>query len=86
MERLDSTERYQVNSVILDWVAQLVRVVVADSHGRTTSFDYTGETAKTLMTALNKADLSVKSLHRRVLERLMADQKLAVGTLTGVVD
>ena len=28
------------------------------------------------MKALNKADLSVKSLHRRVLERLIADSFL----------
>lgn len=41
--------------------------------------------ATTLMLALNKANLSTKSLHRRILERLVADGHIA-GTISGTPD
>ena len=44
---------------------------------------YTGPTAITLMTALTSANLSVKSLHQRVLEKLALDGFLPAGTVSG---
>jgi hypothetical protein len=55
------------------------------SNGLTRSFRYDGTTALNLMIALNKTDLSTKSLQRRILERLIADGKL-IGTITGTPD
>jgi len=44
---------------------------------------YEGAQAITLMTQLNKVDLSVKSLHTRVMEKLALDGKLPTGTISG---
>jgi hypothetical protein len=55
------------------------------STGQRRSFTYEGDTARAMIVALNKADLSVKSLQRRILERLVADGKLA-GVISGVAD
>lgn len=46
---------------------------------------YTAAEATALMTALNKANLSVSSLHQRVIARLIADGKLPAGSATGIV-
>jgi hypothetical protein len=68
----------------LDWEESAVNIVVGGP-GFREDFLYTGAAAMTLMVALNKLDLSVKSLHRRVLERLIADGKLA-GSVVGIPD
>lgn len=47
------------------------------------TFQYHGEEAVTFMTALNKANLSTKSLHKRIMERLQADGKLGAGAISG---
>ena len=86
MEQLNSSEGFQVDSLFLDWVSQLIKVVVRDAKGRTVAFTFAGPTALALMRALNKADLSAKSLHRRVLERLVTDGRLADGTFAGLPD
>lgn len=39
-----------------------------------------------LLIALNKANLSVKSLQKRVLEQAVLDNKLPTGSVTGIVD
>ena len=41
--------------------------------------------ALALMITLNKVDLSAKSLHKRLLEKLIADGHLA-GTVSGIPD
>ena len=48
-------------------------------------FYYEGQIALNLMIALNKANLSLKSLERRIIEKLIADGKLA-GAIVGVPD
>jgi hypothetical protein len=47
---------------------------------------YSGAAADTLIAALNTANLSIKSLQRRVLERMVADGFLAAGSVTGTPD
>jgi hypothetical protein len=49
--------------------------------GVSRNFSYRGEEAVTMMTALNKANLSIKSLQRRIIERLISD-----GKLDGIID
>lgn len=60
--------------------------------GRRAGFEYndtspglgpTGTTTADLITALNKANLSVKSLERRILERLQTDGRIGTGTISG---
>jgi hypothetical protein len=55
------------------------------STGVRRTFTYDGQVARDLVVALNKANLSTKSLQRRVLERLVADGKLA-GAIAGLPD
>lgn len=77
---------YQVAKLVLDLqhaaIEILLQVPGSDS---TVYFLYSGGEAITLMRALNKMDLSVKSLHRRILEKLIADGKL-VGVVSGAPD
>jgi hypothetical protein len=51
----------------------------------TDTFDhqYEGAEACTMLRALNKANLTTNSLHKRILDRLIAD-KVLVGAVAGV--
>lgn len=92
-ERIDlSTPFYPVAPVndltiarlVLDWNAQTIVILLLKS-GATKEVVYSGPTAVTMMTALNKVNLSTKSLHKRILEQLIADGHLA-GTISGTPD
>lgn len=73
---------YTIDSLTLNWGAACIDIVLRDNLGATQSFHYNGATATNLMLALNTANLSIKSLYRRTLEKLVADGKLA-GTVSG---
>lgn len=80
--------RFRISQLILDWDNSTVSVRLRDWTGasfgsREIFVVYSGPGARAQMTALNKVDLSVKSLHQRLLERLAADGKLPAGTITG---
>ena len=77
---------YQVEAVYLGWSVAKLRVWVRNPEGKTEAFEYAGPIALTLMRQLNKANLSVISLHRRILERLSDDGKLPAGTVQGTPD
>lgn len=79
-----SVTTYTLASLSLDWLAQRIVITVVDSSGQGTVAEYTGPAATAMMTALNTANLSVKSLYRRVLEKLVLDGKLPGGTVSGV--
>lgn len=76
---------YQVVYLELDWERARIVVKLHGSDGSRLSHNYRGDTATQLMRALNTANLSAKSLHRRVLERLVADGVIG-GTISGVPD
>jgi len=63
--------------------AGTIVVGLLGSDGATFQVTYTGAAAVALMTALNVANLSVKSLHQRVLEKLALDGFVPAGTVTG---
>ena len=77
-----SITEYSVASLTLNWEGQRIDIVLVEPGGQRYTKSYTGATATTLMVALNKLDLSVKSLQRRILERLAADGFLP-GTISG---
>lgn len=54
------------------------------SNGKTLLCLYSDAQADTLLIALNKANLSIKSLERRVTEQCQSDGKLGAGTISGV--
>ena len=90
MEQLDLTTPittpsitlYRVNRLALDWPNGVINIALVDENGKETTFEYTNAEATMLMAALNTANLSIKSLHRRILEKLIADGKLD-GTISG---
>lgn len=96
-ERIDLTTAYppppaqtsqlHVMRLDLNWGAASIVIELRDSATGITHppITYEGAIATTLMLALNVANLSTKSLHKRVLERLIADGKLA-GTIAGTPD
>lgn len=67
-----------------------ISIVLDDNTGNRILAEYSdangGTTAATLISALNTANLSVKSLQQRILERLAADGKIPAGTVTGTPD
>ncbi len=69
----------------LDWEQATIKAGFRGDNGEYTSIDYNGTEATNLMVALNKADLTVKSLHRRVMEKAITDGKLS-GTISGTPD
>lgn len=77
---------FEICRLDLNWGAQsiLVELFDPDTNIRR-KFCYEGQTAINLMKALNKANLSTKSLHRRVIEKLINDGKLD-GTISGDPD
>lgn len=75
-----------VERLILDWTGAAIYVVLRAPDGRRLEYSYLGASATALMTALNKANLSVKSLHRRIVEQLQADHPELAGIISGVPD
>lgn len=57
----------------------VIDIVLRDNLGGTVTHSYNDAA---LVNALNTANLSVKSLHRRIMERLIADGKIT-GTISG---
>lgn len=82
---MPSITDYRVVQLTFDWTNPAIGIGLRGSNGESAQFQYTGAQATALMIALNKANLSVKSLHRRVIEQLIADGKLA-GTVSGSPD
>jgi len=76
---------YSVSQLRLTWepTPQIV-IVLKGEDGTYTDQVYEGATATTIMVALNKANLSTRSLTQRIFDRLIADGRL-VGTVTGSV-
>ncbi len=69
----------------LNWEAATLKVAFRGDNGEYISVGYEEAEATSLMQSLNKADLSVKSLHRRIMEKVVTDGKLT-GTISGTPD
>ena len=69
----------------LNWEQATIKAGFRGDNGEYTSVGWDGADATTLMIALNKANLSTKSLHKRIMEKAVADGKLS-GTISGVPD
>lgn len=77
-----SVTSYRVIALSMVWPTGDIAITLADPLGGTQTFSYTGADGVALMQTLNTANLSVKSLHKRILEKLVADGKLT-GTVSG---
>ena len=83
---------FRIASLYFDWEQARVTVVLR-AWNRTgfvgahrVEVTYDGAVAVAMMTGLNKVNLSTRSLHQRVLDRLLADGKIPAGTVAGAVD
>ena len=93
MERLDLTTPvttpnqtdWKVDELHFEWTAARITVVLKGTNGERLRHVYMGATASSLMTTLNKANLTTNSLHRRVLTQLVSDGVIA-GTVAGTPD
>ena len=79
------TSFWKVDSLHLFKDKAVISIILDGDNGERLTLGYTGSEATDLMIALNKADLTIKSLHKRILERLVTDGKLA-GTISGLPD
>ncbi len=80
------TSVYIIKELNFDWGNKTIVIVLRGSGGEHKEVVYREEDGSvTLMRSLNKADLSTKSLHRRVMEKLIADGRLA-GSISGTPD
>ncbi|KKM14920.1 hypothetical protein LCGC14_1701240 [marine sediment metagenome] len=80
------TLTYRVAQLTLDWEhGRIVIRLVGDNGERKEVVFGDADNARSMMRALNKADLSAKSLHRRIIEKLISDGHL-VGSISGAPD
>lgn len=88
-----STSLYKIINLVLDWEQAQIMITLRGEHNEIKSFIYGGFNGTTadrtkainLMIALNKANLSIKSLQRRIIEQLVLDGLIA-GTVSGTPD
>ena len=81
-----SISSYRVIGLNLDWKGSTITIFLESvTTGQQTVYLYQKDEAQNLMITLNKMDLSVKSLQRRILEKLVADGHLT-GTVSGSPD
>lgn len=81
---------YRISSILLDWDSLgddsgpgTIYIKIVGSDGSSLEFRYDGVIAHNLMSTLNNANLSTKSLQRRILEKLSLDNNNLKGNITG---
>ncbi len=80
------TSTYSVAQLTLDWEHGRIAIRLVGGNGERREVVFgDADNARAMMQALNKMDLSTKSLHRRIMEKLIADGHL-VGSISGVPD
>lgn len=80
------TTTYTIVQVLFDWEQAYISIVLIGANGERKQVIYGQNTgARALIVAMNKMDFSTKSLHRTILEKLIADGHLT-GGISGVPD
>ena len=81
-----SINSYKIDSIVLNVTGATITIILIDPiSGEKPVFSYYGVTATNMMNALNKANLSVTSLQKRIFQQLITDGKI-LGTVSGVPD
>lgn len=76
---------WKVTKLSLNWPGQLIVIELTSNINTKYVHQYSGQTATDFMIILNKINLSIKSLQRRILERLIADG-VKLGSIIGAPD
>lgn len=87
------TNKYHVISLLLDMESVMtldgkpgfISIILKNNNNERSNYSYTGDSAIAMIKQLNTANLTTKSMHKRILERLSSDGLLP-GTVTGVPD
>ena len=80
------TMTYELVRIVFDWEHGRLAILLKGANGERKEVVYGQNTgARDLMRSINKADFSTKSLHRRLMEKLLADGHLA-GSISGTPD
>jgi hypothetical protein len=84
--RVATTSVYRLSTLTLDWdaAAIVVRLTSLTVPTDILTCEYHGATATTMMIALNKANLTSRSLSQRIFDRIIADGCISA-TVTGSV-
>ena len=77
---------FRVASLLLDWEGARIAAKFVGTGGHRYGAEWTDAPATALMVALNKANLTSNSLHKRVINRALTDGKLPAGSVTGNPD
>jgi hypothetical protein len=77
---------WRVSRIVLDRSNARIHIRVVGNNGEQKEWVYDGAVALTLMNQLNTMDLTVQSLEKRILNRLVIDGVLSAGTITGTPD
>lgn len=85
-EQPPATTSWKITSIEFYPEMQRITCSVVSDNGERRSRTETGPTALSLMSTLNTANGTLKSLQRRVLEYLQSKGDLAAGGVTGVPD
>ena len=81
-----TTTDYRVGQILLTRFPEWrISVIFIGTNGERKTWMVEGARAQTLITALNKANLTAKSLERRCIEQAAADG-VFVGSITGTPD
>ena len=86
-EQPPSNASYAVASLQLDWERGYIHINLKGANGERKTCLYgpnSSPSAESLMVALNKANLSTRSLNQRIFDRLIVDG-CVVGTVAGSV-
>lgn len=83
-ETKPSNTAYHIARLTLDWDGARIDIVLVGVNGEQNTITYNAVAATNLMIALNKANLTTRSLNQRIFDKLIADGFLA-GTVAGAV-
>lgn len=84
--------RFRIARIVFDWESARIDLTLRAWDGAAfvgahrIDVTYEGAVATTLMTQLNKVNLATRSLHQRVIDRLIADGKIPAATIGGAPD
>lgn len=81
-----TTTKWRVRKLYKDLDAPSIYVRLRGDDGSERDFTYVGDTALQFIIILNKANNSIKSEERKILERLQVDYLELAGNITGSPD
>ena len=80
-----TTDFYRVVYLSLDFETSFISIRLRGENNEAKSFYYENAEARNLMIILNKSNLTIQSLQRRILLKLIADGKIT-GSVSGAPD